>query len=327
MQNTHLVKRRVIGVDISNDRTSFAIVDVRGNIIAQNHFPTDAYTDLNRFVSKLTEEILMLAEANGGYETIRSIGISCPSASVVSGCIENAVNLPWKGLVPLEAMLRDRLGIAVAVGNDAHTSGLGEHMYGSAHGMKNFIVVSLGVGLGSCFFSEGREHLGMKGYGGEIGHTCLVDHGRKCACGKEGCLEAYVAANGIVQTAQELMAESDQPSLMRDAKELSPRIIKEFCDQGDELAIETFRRTGYLLGIGLANYASLVSPEAIILTGGIVHAEKWFIEHIRESFENHVFGNIRGKVRLLVSDLNDGEREILGSCALAWEVPEYSLFK
>lgn len=326
MQNT-TIKRRVIGVDISNERTSFAIVDVRGNIIAHSFFPTVDYLDVNSFVSKLTEEIMLLAEANGGYETIRSIGISAPSASAISGCIENAANLPWKGVIPLQAMMRDRLGIAVALGNDAHLSALGEKIYGSAHGMKNFIVISLGVGLGSCFFSEGHSHEGAHGYAGEFGHTCLIDQGRDCGCGRKGCLEAYVAAAGIFQTAQEVMEESDEPSLMRQAEELTPRIIKEFCDQGDTLAIETYRRTGYWLGIGLANYAAIVNPEAIIFTGGVSHAGHWMFDPLCESFESHLFGNMRGKVKILISELNDRERDVLGASALAWEVQEYSLFK
>jgi glucokinase len=185
----------------------------------------------------------------------------------------------------------------------------------------------MGVGLGSCFYSNGASHEGTAGYAGEIGHTCVVDHGRKCSCGLEGCLEAYAGANGIVLTAQEVMAESDKPSLLRDMEHLSPRTIKECCDQGDELAIEVFRRTGYMLGIGLATYASIVNPEAIILTGGISHAGDWLIVPTQESFEQHVFHNMRGKVKLVVTELDDHERDVLGASALAWEVPEYSLFK
>ncbi|MBP3849248.1 MAG: ROK family protein [Prevotella sp.] len=327
MQNTSNIKRRVVGVDISNARTTIAIVDVRGNIIAHSYFDTSDYLDINLFVAKLTEEIMMLAEENGGYENIRSIGISAPSASVITGCIENAANLPWKGMIPLQAMMRDRLGLAVALGNDAHSSALGEKMYGSAHGMKNFIVISLGVGLGSCFFSEGHSHEGVNGYAGEFGHTCLIDQGRECGCGRKGCLEAYVAAAGIFQTAQEVMEQSDEPSFMRQAEQLTPRVIKEFCDAGDALAIETFRRTGYMLGIGLANYAAIVNPEAIIFTGGVSHAGHWLFDPLCESFESHIFGNMRGKVKILVSELNDRERDVLGASALAWEVPEYSLFK
>ena len=310
------IKTRVVGVDISNERTTYAIVDIRGNIIAEDSFPTTDFPDVNNFVTALSERIVMLVEANGGYETIRSIGVSSPSSSLVSGCIENAANLPWKGVVPLAAMLRDRLGLAVGLSNDAHVSALGEYTFGSAHGMKNFIIISLGIGIGSCFFSEGREHQGHLGFAGEFGHACVVESdGRECGCGHKGCLEAYVGAVGIARTARELLAESDAPSIMRDL------------EKGDELAIEVFRRTGYMLGVGLANYASLIDPEAIILTGGISHAGKWLLDPTYESFEEHVFGNLRGKVKILTSKLDDRERDVLGASALAWSVPEYSLFK
>ena len=321
------IKTKGVGVDISNESTTYAIVDIRGNILAEEHFLTSDYPDVNNFVTALSDKIVTLVEANGGYETIRSIGVSSPSASSVSGCIENAANLPWKGIVPLSAMLRDRIGLAVGLSNDAHVSALGEYTFGCAHGMKNFIILSLGVGLGSCFFSAGDDHTGHNGYAGEFGHTCVVNHGRKCGCGHDGCLEAYAGAAGIINTAKELMAESDKPSLMRELEKVSPRTIKECCDQGDELAIEVYRRTGEILGLGLANYASIVDPEAIILTGGISHAGKWLIEPTCESFEDHVFGNLRGKVKIIVSKLDDRERDVLGASALAWSVPEYSLFK
>ena len=321
------IKTKVVGVDISNESTTYAIVDIRGNILAEEYFLTSDYPDVNNFVTALSDKIVNLVEANGGYETIRSIGVSSPSASSVSGCIENAANLPWKGIVPLSAMLRDRIGLAVGLSNDAHVSALGEYTFGCAHGMKNFIILSLGVGLGSCFFSAGDDHTGHNGYAGEFGHTCVVNHGRKCGCGHDGCLEAYAGAAGIINTAKELMAESDKPSLMRELEKVSPRTIKECCDQGDELAIEVYRRTGEILGLGLANYASIVDPEAIILTGGISHAGKWLLDPTCQSFEDHVFGNLRGKVKMLVSKLDDRERDVLGASALAWSVPEYSLFK
>ena len=321
-------KTRVVGVDISGERTTFAVVDIRGNIIAEDYFSTYDYADVNEFVAALAEKIVMLVEANGGYETIRSVGVSAPSASFKLGSIVNAANLPWKGVIPLAAMLRDRLGLAVAVANDAHISALGEKTYGCAHGMKDFIVINIGVGLGSCFFSDGHEHLGDEGYAGEIGHTCVVPvDGRLCGCGKHGCLEAYTAAKGIVKTAEQLMAESDAPSLMRQMEKLSPRTIKECCDQGDEMAIEVYRRVGYMLGIGLANYASVVNPEAIIFTGGISKAGKWLFDPTRQAFEDNVFRNMQGKVKMLVSEFNDRERDVLGASALAWVVPEYSLFK
>ncbi len=321
------IKTRVVGVDISSNRTTLAIVNIRGKIIAESSFDTSKYTDVNNYVARLTEEIITLVEANGGYETIRSVGISAPSASFTSGCIINAPNLPWKGVIPLAAMLRDQLGLAVALGNDAHVAALGEHAFGSAHGMRDFIIITLGGGVGSCFFSEGHEHQGFEGLAGEIGHTCIIDNGRLCGCGKKGCLEAYTNARGIVITAQELMAESDEPSLMRSLEELSPLTIKECCDKGDKMAIEVYRRTGYILGIGLANYASVVNPQAIILTGGISYAGKWLLEPLHESFEEHVFQNMRGGIKVLVSRLNNHERDVLGASVLAWQVKEYSLFK
>lgn len=322
-----VIKSRVVGVDISNERTTYAIVDIRGNIIAEDGFTTSEYPDISEFVTKLSESMIALMEANGGFMSVRSVGISCPSADSLTGSIVNAPNLPWKGVVPLAAMLRDRMGMAVALGNDAHVAALGEYSYGIAHGMNDFVVVSIGVGVGSSFFSHGRGHKGFRGFSGEVGHACIVDHGRKCGCGKEGCLEAYCGAKGIVQTAREVMAESNVPSLMSQQERLSPRTIAACCEQGDELAIEVYRRTGYLLGIGLANYASIVDPQAIILTGGISHAGKWLLEPLRKSFDEHVFQNMRGDIKIIVSRLNDHEREVLGSSALAWEVPEYSLFK
>ena len=325
--NSLVLKERVIGVDVSNNISSLAIVDVRGNILAKDSFPTCDYPDINQYIDKLAETIITFSEKNGGYEQIRSIGVSCPSSNFMTGCIENAANLPWKGVIPLATILRDRLGIAVAVGNDCHASALGERMFGSAHGLKDFLVVNLGVGLGSCFFSNGQEQHGAMGYAGEIGHTCLIDGGRPCGCGLKGCLEAYTAARGVVLTAKEVMAESDTPSLMREQTELPPHIIKQLCDKGDELAIETFRRTGYLFGIGLANYSSIINPSVIIITGGISLAGHWLLDPAIESFESHVFPNLRGKVKIITSRLDYHERDVLGASALAWEIPEYSLFK
>ncbi len=327
MSLNETVKSRVIGVDISLDRTSYAIVDVRGNIIARDGFNTYEYPNVSEYVSTLCEKTVMLAEENGGYEHIRSMGISAPSGNNLTGCIENAPNLIWKGIVPMAAMLRDRMGIAVALGNDAHLAGMGEHAFGSAHGMKNFILVTLGHGIGSCIFSNGEVHLGTDGFAGEVGHTCIIPNGRTCGCGKKGCLEAYCGAKGIVMTAEEMMAESDKPSLMRTIDKLTPKSITECCEQGDEMAIEVYRRTGKLLGLTMSGYASLLDPEAIIFAGGISKAGNWILEPAYEEFEKHVFHNIRGRVKLLLSALEDHERDVLGASALAWGIKEYSLFK
>ena len=322
-----VVKKRVVGIDISLEETIYAVVDVRGNILAKDSFPTLDYPDINNYVSALTEHVIELVEANGGYETIRSVGISCPSANFQTGCIVNAANMPWKGIVPLSAMLRDRLGLAVAVANNAMVVAVAEQAFGAAHGMRDFIAITLGTGMGSCVFSDGNVNLGYDGYAGEVGHTCVKIDGRQCGCGKKGCLETYTAAKGIVTTARELLEESDKPSLMRQEEKLTPKKIAQFCDQGDELAIEVFRRTGEALGLGLANYASLLDPEAFIFTGGIANAGKWLLEPAKKSFDEHVFHNIEGKVKFVKSELNDSERDVLGASVIAWKVKEYSLFK
>lgn len=321
------IKTRVVGVDISLERTSIGIVDIRGNIIATDYFVTSEHPYIGDYVSVLCEHILNLVEQNGGYETIRSVGICSPSGNYHTSSIENAPNMPWKGVVPLAAMLRDRLGMAVALANNAHAMALGEQTFGAAHGMRDFAVISMGHGVGSCFFSNGLVHLGNDGFAGEVGHTCFIPNGRLCGCGKRGCLEAYCAANGIVTTAKEVMEERSEPSMMREVETLSPKIIQSFCELGDVLAIETYRRTGYWLGMGLANYASILNPEAFIFTGGIAQAGKWLFEPANEAFEEHVFHNTHGKVKFLVSILENRTRNMLGASVLAWNVKEYSLFK
>ena len=322
-----LVKTKVLGVDIGLEKTTYAIVDVRGNILAKDSFLTQDYPNFNTFLSVFCERAINMIMSNGEYEEIRSMGVSAPSANLLTGNIEYSGNLPWQGEIPLSAVLRDRLGLAAAVANDAHVRALGESTYGCAHGMKDFIYLTLGHGIGSCIFSNGHAHLGNNGFGGEIGHCCIYPGGRQCTCGSRGCLEAYCGANGIVQTAKEMMAESDQPSLMREQAELTPKLIAELCDQGDEMAIEVFRRTGFILGIALANYASVINPEAIILSGGIAKAGEWLLKPLNDSFEEHVFHNIENKVKFMYSTLNDEERNVLGASALAWSVKEYSLFK
>lgn len=321
------IKSRVVGVDISIKRTTFAIVDIRGNILARDQFPTNEYLKVNDFVTALSERIIMLAEENGGYDKIRSVGVSAPSANFLTGCIENSPNLPWRGIIPLAAMLRDRMGIAVALGNDAHVTALGENTYGSAHGMKNFVIISLGHGIGSCIFSHGEVHFGVNGFAGEIGHTCIKHNGRDCGCGRKGCLEAYCAEKGIIATAHEMMEASNEPSLMRELDELTPRTIVDCCEKGDKMAIEVFRITGEKLGIAMAALATLINPEAIIFTGGISNAGHWLFDSTEEMFNSHVFHNIKGRVKLQRSTIDDRERDVMGASALAWGIKEYSLFK
>ena len=321
------IKTRVVGVDISLERTSIGIVDIRGEIIATCYFTTANHPVIGDYLAVLCEHIQQLVEQNGGFESVRSVGICVPSGNFRTSSIENPPNVPWKGVIPLAVMLRDRLGLAVALANDAHAKALGGQTFGAAHGMRDFAIVSIGHGLGSCFFSNGVPHLGYDGFAGEVGHTCFVPNGRQCGCGKKGCLEAYVAANGIIQNAKDIMAERSEPSKMREVEVLTPHIIHEFCEMGDELAIETYRRTGYYLGLGLAGYASILNPEAIVFTGGIAQAGKWLLEPANQTFEEHIFHNIQGRVKFVVSNLENRTRNMLGASVLAWDVKEYSLFK
>ena len=328
MEAVEKIKTRVVGVDIREVRTTYAVVDIRGEIIAMDYFMTMDYPDISDYVSALSEKIIMLVEENGGYEMIRSIGMSAPSANFMTGCIENAANMPWKGVVPLAAMLRDRLGLAVALANDAHVTALGEKAFGSAHGLKDFVVVSISHGgLGSCIFMDGKPHLGVNGFAGEVGHSCVEVGGRECGCGRRGCLETYCSDKGLVRTVEELLKSEELPSALKGLKNISVQTVAYYCDQGDQVAIEAMRRLGFMLGLGLANYASILNPEAIILTGDMMQAGKWLLKPMRKSFDEHVFHNIQGETRLLVSILKEGERDVLGASALAWDVKEYSLFK
>ena len=320
------MKTRVVGIDIGVDETTYAVIDIRGNIVARDSFSTLDYPNIDNFVAVLCERLVELVEQNGGYESVRSVGVCCPSSNFQTACIENAPNLQWKGVIPLAAMMRDRLGLAVALANNSQCIAMGEREFGSAHGMKDYIIITLGNGMGSCIYSNGKMHLGTNGFAGEIGHTCVVPGGRECGCGHMGCLETYCATKGIVRTARELMEQSAEPSLMRSLEVLKPKTIAQCCEQGDKMAIEVFRRTGEMLGLGLANYASILNPEAIILTGGISKAGKWLMEPAEQSFEANVFRNIKGKTKLMVSALDDRERDVLGASVLAWQVKEYSLF-
>ena len=328
MEAVDKIKTRVVGVDIREVRTTYAVVDIRGEIISMDYFMTMDYPDVSDYVTALSEKIITLVEENGGYEMIRSIGMSAPSANFMTGCIENAANMPWKGVVPLAAMLRDRLGLAVALANDAHVTALGEKAFGSAHGLKDFVVVSISHGgLGSCIFMDGKPHLGVNGFAGEVGHSCVEVGGRECGCGRRGCLETYCSDKGLVRTVEELLKAEELPSALKGLKNISVQTVAYYCDQGDQVAIEAMRRLGFMLGLGLANYASILNPEAIILTGDMMQAGKWLLKPMRKSFDEHVFHNIQGETRLLVSILKEGERDVLGASALAWDVKEYSLFK
>ncbi len=324
-----IMRKKVVGIEVDVKQTAVAVVDVRGNIIAKNCFATSDYPNINDFVSKLADCVFDLAGTLAGNESIRSVGISMPSANFITGCIENASNLPWRGVVPVAAMLRDRLGMAVAVGNDAYVTALGEKEFGDAHGMRDFIVLTLRhVGVGSSVFSNGKPHFGSRCFAGEVGHTCVEEGGRQCGCGRQGCLETYTSVKGVLRTAHELLESSNDPSLLRAMEgRLTLNDICECCREGDPIAKEVFRKTGLRLGIAIANYATVFDPEAIILAGELTAAGRCLLDPFFESFEEHVFKNIKDKVKISISKLSDDERNVLGASALAWSLKEFSLFK
>lgn len=326
---TYTIKNKVVGVTVGTETTTCALVDVRGTILARESFYTSAYNDVSDFAGALCDRITSLIAANGGVETVRSVGVSVPSGNYVTGCIESSPNMAWKGRIPLASMLRDRLGMAVVLGNDAHATAVGEAAYGVGHGMQDFVVIMLGNGgLGSCIYSNGRPHLGAEGYAGEFGHTCVKLNGRRCNCGRQGCLEEYVSARGLVKTAQEMLEQHPETdSILRRMSKITLPILAQACETGDQLALEVVRITSRILGVSLANYASIVDPEAIILTGELTMFSKWMMEDVHAAFEENVFHNTRGKIEILFSDFDDSERDILGASALAWSVKEYSLFK
>lgn len=321
------MKDKVFGVQISLERTTYAIVDIRGNIVAKDEFPTMEYPTVNDFVSGLCEHLVNMMLAHNLLGAIRSVGVSAPSSNFMTGCIEHAVNLPWKGVIPLAAMMRDQLGIAVALGNMAHVRALGEYEFGAAHGLKNFVVMTLGHGVCSFIYSNGQPYQGADGFAGEMGHACLIPDGRECGCGKKGCLEAYVNERGVLQTVQEVLGESREPSLLRGDNAPDVGHVIALCGQGDSLAIEVMRRTGRVLGWQLANYASILDPEAFIFTGSLASAGKWLLEPAEKAYNEIVFHNIQGKTRFVLSSLDYHLCDILGASVLAWEVKEYSLFK
>lgn len=325
MEQTTL-KTKVISAHITPDITNIAIIDSRANIIAKTEFCTNKYPDITKYIDRFCETASSLIETNNCFEEIRSIGISCSNANFLTGNIENANNLPWKGVIPMTSMLRDQMGMAVAIGNNCHAAALAEAHYGSAHGANDFLYLNIGYGLGGYMFVRGKEYTGANGFAGEIGHTCMKDEGRQCECGLKGCLETYVSIKGVLKTAKEVMQESDKPSLMREIEDLSYEDIIKFCELGDELSIETFRRTGNLLGRSLATFSTTFDPELIVIGGRLADAKKWLTDPTCEAYDKYVYRNIKNKTSLVCSTMQNGERELIGASVLAWQVKAYSLF-
>ncbi|EGJ70837.1 Glucokinase [Bacteroides coprosuis DSM 18011] len=315
----------VVGIDIGGTNTVFGIVDARGNIIDSGSVKTQTYLSPDKYVEDVCKNLLPLIEKNGGVEKIKGIGVGAPNGNYYTGTIEFAPNLPWKGVIPLAAMFEERLNIPTALTNDANAAAIGEMTYGAARGMKDFIMITLGTGVGSGLVINGQMVYGHDGFAGELGHVCVNrQHGRPCGCGRKGCLETYCSATGVARTAREILASHTEPSLLRDvpAEKITSKDVFDAAEKGDEIAKEIFEFTGKILGEALSDFIAFSSPEAIVLFGGLTKSGDYIMKPIHKAMEDNVLNIYKGKTRLLISELKDSDAAVLGASALAWELKD-----
>jgi glucokinase len=318
-------KPYVVGIDIGGTNTVFGIVDARGNIVSNGAVKTVTFDRVEDYADDVCRHLLPLIEAQGGVEKIKGIGIGAPNGNYYSGTIEFAPNLPWKGVIPLAAMFEERLGIPAALTNDANAAAVGEMTYGAARGMKDFIMITLGTGVGSGIVINGQVVYGHDGFAGELGHVIVRrENGRLCGCGRKGCLETYCSATGVARTARELLAARTDASLLRNipVESITSKDVYDAAVQGDGIAKDIFSYTGEILGEALADFIAFSSPEAIILFGGLAKSGDYIIDPIRKAMDEHILTIFKGKAKLLVSELKDSDAAVLGASALAWELKD-----
>lgn len=316
------MKEVVVGIDIGGTFTKFGIVDNNGVCLKDNFTSTDKFNDFDVYLEHLYNEINKLTGSLDSELNIKGVGIGAPNGNYYKGTIEYAPNLNWKGIVPfVEKFQKYFPGIPVVLTNDANAAAIGEMIYGGAKGMKDFIVITLGTGLGSGIVVNGNLVYGHDGFAGELGHLSVKPNGRKCGCGKSGCLETYVSATGIKRTVFKLLAERLEKSELRDISfnDLTSKMIFEAANKGDKIALEAFEITGRILGVKLADAVACTSPEAIFMFGGLAKADKLIFEPTHKSMEENMFPIFRGKVKLLSSQLQDTNAAVLGASALAWK--------
>ena len=313
-------KPYVVGMDIGGTNSVFGIVDARGNILSVDSIKTQAYKEIEEYVKAVADRLLPMIEAVGGQEKIKGMGIGAPNGNFYSGTIEFAPNLPWKGVIRLADLFQEAIGVPVTVTNDANAAAIGEMTYGAARGMKNFIEITLGTGVGSGIVINGQLVYGHDGFAGELGHTIARrTNGRQCGCGRTGCLETYCSATGVARTAREVVDHTDEPSLLRDIEgEITSKDVYDAAIRGDKAALEVFKFTGTILGESLADFVAFSAPEAIILFGGLTKAGDLIMKPTLEAMENSMLNLWKGKVKLLVSELKDSDAAVLGASALAW---------
>ena len=317
-------KQFVVGVDVGGQTAKIGIVDARGDVLIQSVIRTDSHEDANIFVSNLADAIKDLIAKSGKAGQIRGVGVGAPNGNYYTGEIAFAPNLVWaaKKNVPFADMLSEALGgIPVALTNDANAAAVGEMTYGVAKGMKHFIMITLGTGVGSGIVINGEVLYGSDGFAGELGHTCAVRHnGRQCGCGKQGCLEAYCSAMGVARTAREWLEMSDEPSLLRSVDKITSKDVFDAAKEGDVLAKKIFDYTGRILGEKLADFIEFSAPEAIVLFGGLARAKEYIYEPTLKAMNENVLPLWRDKVDLLFSQLKESDAAILGASARAWEL-------
>ena len=316
------MKPYVVGIDIGGTNTVFGIVDARGNVIASSSIKTAKHSDVNDYINELSEALDNLLESNDAADKINGIGVGAPNANFFTGCVENPANLPWNGEIPLAQMLKDRFNVPVAITNDANAAAIGEMTYGVARGMKDFIMITLGTGVGSGIVANGQLIYGHDGFAGELGHvTVKPNNGRMCGCGRTGCLEAYCSATGVARTAREFLETRTDPSRLRDIpiEDITSKDVYDAAVLGDKLAKEIFQYTGDIMGLAFCNFIAFSSPEAIILFGGLAKSGDLLMKPIQESIDRNIMSAFKGKTKLLLSELKDSDAAVLGASALAWE--------
>jgi glucokinase len=312
----------VVGIDIGGTGTKFGIVDRDGNVLFSSEISTKKHATIESFIDDLHTGLSELIEKTGGSGRIKGIGVGAPNGNFYSGTIEYAPNLPWKGIIPLAEMLSAKFKLPVTLTNDANAAAIGEMMYGAAKGMKDFIMITLGTGVGSGIVANGELIYGHDGFAGEVGHTIVIPDGRlHPGTGKKGSLESYASATGVRATALEMLANSKEDSLLRKVPEdkLDSKAVYDAAIEGDKIALEIFEFTGKILGLSLANCIMFSSPEAIILFGGLTKAGDLILKPTRESMEANLIKIFQNKVKILISHLKESDAAILGASALAWE--------
>lgn len=316
-------KQYVLGLDMGGTNSVLGIVDSNGHVLARTAIKTQQFPRINDYIEALYEEAIKIIDTVGGMSHIKGIGCGVPNANYYTGNIEYAPNLPWKGTVHFAQLMSERFGLPCKITNDANAAAMGEMTYGIARGMRNFIMITLGTGVGSGIVIDGKVVYGHDGFAGELGHVVVdrSDNARMCGCGRKGHLEAYASATGVARTAKEILANTSKKTILRnlDIDHITSKDVFEAAEKGDAVAQQIFDYTGRILGRAFADFVAFSAPEAIVLFGGLTKAGHFILDPIVEAMEQNVMKIWKGKVKILFSALNESDAAILGASALAWE--------